>query len=197
MFTSGTLAPAGDNKKNKTMSYLKSISIQNKLGNYRTVYASLTDSTIQNSGYLNDFSLNSIKKIIIDLNSLINTPNGALLWGQEQISIDSDPLLSKCFDEMQGKALPDVSTQDLLNLMTEIKNFKTQYLENPIMIKSIIAQAFSSIKSNPNNYQKHPNSNLRFAITIDGIYITLVLEPSDFNMTESEYLIQLDIETGF
>jgi len=179
------------------MSYLKFISIQSKLGEYRAVYLSVTDSSIQNSGYLNDLSLNSINRNIIDLNLVINTPNGALLWGQEQISIDSDSLLSKCFDETKDKTLPDVYTQDLLNLMIEIKNFKTQYNENPTILKSIIGQAFSSIKSNPNNYQKNPNSNIRFAITIDNIYLTLVLEPGDFNMSESEYLIQLDTETGF
>lgn len=179
------------------MSYLKFISTQSKLGQNRTITTSLSDPSIQNSEYLNDISLNSINRIIIDLNRIINTPNGALLWGQERISIDSDSILSKCFDEIENKPLPDVPTQYLLNLMTQIKNFKTHYYENPTDLKNIIGKAFSLIKSNPNNYKRYPNSNIRFAITIDDIYISLVLEPNDFNLSESDFLSQLDTNAGF
>jgi hypothetical protein len=179
------------------MSYLNFISTQGKLGQFRTVSASVYDSSIQNSEYLNDFSLNSINKIIIDLNNVINSPNGALLWGHEQMSIDSNPLLSKCFDETRNKSLPDVPTQNLLNLMIQIKKFKTQYHQNSENLKNIIKQAFSSIKSNPNNYKKYPNSDIRFAITIDNIYLTLVLEPNDLNLTDDDFLSQLDIDSDF
>lgn len=169
------------------MSYLKGLVVDK----YKSVDLGVVDTTISNSSHLSDFDLDSISKIVLDLNNVISNPNGALLWGQEQIMIDSDPINSKCEDEMNGEILPDVQTSSLLNLMIEIKNFKAQY-QNPTNLRNIVGQAFTNIKSNPNNYKRFPNSDFYFATTINAIYITLVLEPEDLNLTEREYVNQLN-----
>jgi len=168
------------------MSYSKAIVVQYR----RDINLEVADSAIPNSSYLSDFDLSSINEIIDELNEIINNPNGALIWGQEQIMIDSDPMNSKCTDEINGKNLSNVLTSSLLNLMIEIKNFKVQY-QNSNNLKSIIGQAFEIIKSNPNNYKRWPTSDTDFSTTLNNIYISLVLTHDDLNLSKDEYINQL------
>lgn len=170
------------------MSYTKAIVIQYQ----RTVNIGVADEKIPNSGFLSDLDLNSINEIIIELNEVISNPNGALIWGQEQIMIDSGQINSKCVDQINNTILPDIPTISFLNLMIENKKFKEQY-QNSINLKNIIEQAFTNIKSNPNNYKRWSNSNSDFSTTINNVFISLVLKPKDFNLSKSEYVNQLRI----
>jgi hypothetical protein len=168
------------------MSYTKAIVIQHG----RTINMEVADTEIPNSGYLSDLDLHSINQIVTDLDEVINNPNGALIWGQMQIMIDSDPINSKCVDEMNNEILPDISTISFLNLMIENKSFKEHY-QNNNNLKNIIGQAFTAIKANPNNFRRWSTSNEDFSITLNEIFVSLVLAPEDFNLSETEYVNQL------
>jgi hypothetical protein len=168
------------------MSYTKAIAIQHG----GTINMGVADTEILNSEYLSDFDLHSINQIVTDLDEVINNPNGALIWGQMQIMIDSDPINSKCADQMSNEILPDVLTISFLNLMMENKKFKEHY-QNHTNLKDIIGQAFTTIKANPNNFKRWPTSNIVFSITLNEIFVSLVLVPEDFNLTETEYVNQL------
>jgi hypothetical protein len=176
------------------MSYSKNISVSAKNSLKRTIDISLGRYDIVNSGFLSDFSLDSIEEIIEELTKVINGTLENFYWGQEQIMIESYQNSSMCYNEMEQKSLPNVSTIDLLNLMNQIKTFKEQY-ENPINLKSIVGQAFNTIKGNPNNFKLNPNSEYFFQITLNEILILLTLESNDFNLTETEYVNQL--QTNF
>lgn len=168
------------------MSYLKGILVTK----YKRVNIGVSDTTIPNSGDLSKLDLDSINKSIDDLNYILTKPTGVITWGVDQFMVDSDPEGSLCKDENDNE-LADIPNSTMLNLLTEIKNFKEQY-QNSGTLKNIVGQAFNIIKSDPNNHKRFPNSDFHFATTIDNIYITLILEQNDLNLTGSEYVTQLD-----
>ncbi|KRD06316.1 hypothetical protein ASE21_19285 [Flavobacterium sp. Root901] len=168
------------------MSYSKAIVVQYR----RNINIGVVDTTISNSHSLSDLDLGSINQIIGTLTEVISNPNGAFIWGSEQIVIDSDSINSKITDEINGVTLSNTSTISLLNLMVEIKNFKEQY-QIPSNLKNIIGQAFETIKSNPHNYKRWPTSDTDFSTTIDNVYVSLVLTSDDLNLPKNEYLNQL------
>jgi hypothetical protein len=176
------------------MAYYKGIVVTIRHGvNPRRAILNLGDSDIPNSVFLSYLNLNEVQSRIDELTEVIANPNGGLYWGQPQITISSDPEMSDCFNEMDQVPLPSVPTQDLLNLMVEIKNFKQVY-EDPDHLNDIVGQAFTAIKSNPNSHKKYPNSDDFFQAIINGMEIILTLAPGDFNLTESEYVSQLKVE---
>lgn len=158
--------------------------------NKRSVNLGVDYNEILNSEYLSDFDLDSIIDIITELTQVVNGSLDSMYWGQEQIMIGSEQVNSDCFDDMNNENLGSVSTQALLNLMIEIRDFK-QFYQNPNNLKNIVGQAFNTIKSNPNNYKRFPNSDFHFIVTINDIYITLILDPEDFNLSQNEYTNQL------
>ncbi|MBS7253507.1 hypothetical protein [Flavobacterium branchiicola] len=168
------------------MSYLKGLVIDK----YKSVDLGIDDTTISNSGYLSDLSLDSINKAITNLNYIITQTTGVITWGVDRFMVDSDPEGSLCKDENDIE-LADVPNSVMINLLLEIKNFKTQY-QNTTNLKNIVGQAFTIIKSNPNAYKRFPNSDFHFATTINDVYITLILEQNDLNLTESLYINQLN-----
>jgi hypothetical protein len=176
------------------MSFIKIINVYTNNNLNRRVDIIIGTPNLENCGHLSDFSLDSIEEIIEELTKVINGTLENFYWGQEQIMIESYQNSSMCYNEMEQKSLPNVSTIDLLNLMNQIKTFKEQY-ENPINLKSIVGQAFNTIKGNPNNYKKYNNSIYHFTILLEDISITLVLEPNDFNLSNIEYINQL--QTNF
>jgi hypothetical protein len=157
----------------------------------REVEIIIANQTIKNSSYLSDLNLDSINKSITDLNYIITQKNGIITWGVEQFMVDSDSERSLCKDE-NNTELADIPNNIMINLLTEIKSFKEQY-QNAVNLKRIVGQGFNAIKVNSINYKRYPNSDFHFAITINDIFITLVLEPNDFNLTENIYLSQLNI----
>lgn len=158
--------------------------------NKRSVNLGVDYNEILNSEYLSDFSLDSIIKIITELTQVVNGTLDSMYWGQEQIMIDSEQVNSDCFDDTNNENLGSVSTQALLNLMIEIRDFKQHY-QNSNNLKNLVGQAFNAIKSDPNNYKRFPNSDFHFIVIINDIYITLILNPEDFNLSQNEYTNQL------
>jgi len=106
--------------------------------------------------------------------------------------IDSESLTSYCFDEMNDTSLPNVNTQELLNLMIEIKDFKTAYGQ-PANLSNIISQAFNQIKSNPQSYKKWSHL-IYYEVIINNVTVALQLESEDFNLSASQYVNQLKID---
>lgn len=177
------------------MTTSKGILVLKKHPNHdREVRIDLGSNEILNSGFLSDFDLDSIIDIIAELTQVVNGTLDSMYWGQEQIMIGSEQLTSDCFDEMNNENLGSVSTQELLNLMIQIRDFKQLY-QNPYNLKNLVGQAFNTIKSSPNNYKTAPHSDFYYSITISDIYISLVLESGDFNLSESDYTNQL--QTNF
>lgn len=170
----------------------KSIQILKKSNSYRNVILDLGYGEIKNSGFLSDFDLDSIVEIIEELTKVINGTLDGYSWGQDQIMIDSEKVSSYCFNELDNIALPDVPTQDLLNLMIEVKNFKTEY-ENPVVLNNIISQAFNQIKSNPQSYKKWSHL-IYYEVIINNITVALQLELEDFNLSASQFVNQLKID---
>lgn len=170
----------------------KSIQIIKKSNSYRNVIINLGYGEIKNSGFLSDFDLDSITEIIIELTKVINGTLESFYWGQEQIMIDSESLTSYCFDEMNDTSLPNVNTQELLNLMIEIKDFKTAYGQ-PANLSNIISQAFNQIKSNPQSYKKWSHL-IYYEVIINNVTVALQLESEDFNCNASQYVNQLKID---
>ncbi len=175
------------------MSYLKGIAVQSLrqgIKSQRDVIIGVVDSTITNSSYLSDFNLSSINEIIIKLEELVQSDGGGFIWGQEYIMIDSSPEISFCENDLDKEALPDVPTISLLNLMIEIQKLKTEYQDTD-NLKKIIGQVFTIVKSDPDNHRRLAESDTDFAITINDIYVGLVLVSEDFDLTVEEYLNQL------
>lgn len=131
-----------------------------------------------------------MNELVAQLSELVDSDGGGMIWGQKQIMIDSSPEISFCEDEMDREPLPDVSTRSLLNLMIEIQKMKTEY-QNPDNLRKIIGQIFTIVKSDPGNYKRWSESDTDFEVTIDDIFITLVLMPEDFDLTLEEYVNQL------
>ena len=156
----------------------------------RDVELIIANSIIKNSSNLSDFDLDSIIKIITELTQVVNGTLDSMYWGQEQIMIDSEKVNSVCFYDTNNENLGSVSTQALLKLMIEIRDFKQHY-QNSNNLKNVVGQAFNAIKSDPNNYKRFPNSDFHFIVTINDIYITLILNPEDFNLSQNEYTNQL------
>ena len=163
------------------MAYIKFIAIH-----HYDVSVGVVDTEISNSTYLSEFDIDSYEELICALKEVINNENEGMLWGQDKIMIDSRPEISYCFNEIEQEKLPDVFTQDLLNLILQIRGFKELY-SNPENLKKIVGQAFTMIKSNTAAYKLFTNSTAHFRITIDGVQITLTLLPEAFDLTESEY----------
>ncbi|MDR7209661.1 hypothetical protein [Flavobacterium piscis] len=178
------------------MKYLKGIVVQSpSRGNkiQRDVNIGVVDSMIANSSYLSDFDLNSVKKIVFDLKELVKSDEGGFIWGQEYIMIDSAPEISFCENDLDKEALPDVPTISLLNLMIEIQKIKEKY-QNVVNLKNIVGKAFNIIKSNPDQNRRSHYSNIGFSVTIDDVYVTLVLLQKDFELTENEFVNQLNTD---
>ncbi|MCD0475069.1 hypothetical protein LPB87_11760 [Flavobacterium sp. EDS] len=172
------------------MTYSKGIVVQSR----RSVNIGVSDDEIPNSSYLSDFDLSSVNEIVFDLKELVKSDGGGFIWGQEYIMIDSTPEISFCENDLDKEALPDIPTISLLNLMIEIQKMKTEY-QNPDNLKKIIGEVFTIVKSDPDNHRRWPESDKSFAVTIDGIYITLALMPEDFYLTVEDYVNQL--QTNF
>lgn len=168
------------------MAYSKGIAVQYRRG----VNIGIFDDEISNSSYLSDFDLSSINELITELTELVESEDGGMIWGQEQIMIDSSPEISFCKDEMHRENLGKVPTRSLLNLMIEIQKLKTEY-QNPDNLKKKIGEAFAIIKSDPDNHKRWLESNIDFMVIINDIYISLVLMPKDFELTVEEYTNQL------
>lgn len=168
------------------MAYSKGIAVQYR----RDVNIGVVDDEIPNSSYLSDFNLSSVNKIVSQLKELVKSDGGGFIWGQDCIMIDSTPEISYCENDLDKKNLPDIPTISLLNLMIEIQKLKTEY-QNPDKLKKIIKEAFAIVKLYPDNYRRWKESDTCFAVSIDNIYITLVLLPEDFNLTIEEYVNQL------
>lgn len=172
---------------------MKNITVYKKfINNKRDTFISVSSSSIKNSGFLSDFDLDSITEIITELTKVINGTLESFYWGQEQIMIDSESLTSYCFDEMNNTSLPNVNTQELLNLMIEIKDFKTAYGQ-PANLSNIITQAFNQIRSNPQSYKKWSHL-IYYEVIINNITVALQLESEDFNLSASQYVNQLKID---
>ena len=167
------------------MSYKKTIIVQSR----RDVDMGIIDDQLQNSGYLSNFNLRSINKIISDINDVINGLKEEIYWGQNEIMIITDKDFSTCTYE-NGEQSPDLPTSTILNLMSEIKIFK-EHFQNPINLKNIIDQAFTIIKSNPNAHKRWTTSDTVFSIVIREVSISLVLSPTDLELSNNEYLNQL------
>ncbi|UUF15229.1 MULTISPECIES: hypothetical protein [Flavobacterium] len=175
------------------MSYSKRIavlSLRRGIKPQRDVIIGVADSAIINSSYLSDFNLSSINKIVIKLEELVRSDGGGFIWGQEYIMIDSSPEISFCENDLDKETLPDVPTISLLKLMIEIQKIKTEY-QNPDNLKKIIGQVFAIIKSDPDNHRRWTESDTDFAVTINDVYIVLVLVSEDFDLTVEEYVSQL------
>ncbi|KPH15143.1 hypothetical protein [Chryseobacterium sp. ERMR1:04] len=167
----------------------KSISISKKYIT-RSANISLGYQEVPNSGCLSELSVNSITKIINDLNQVITQSNRVITWGVDRCMVDSDHEGS-LFTNINGIETADIATNVIRDLLIEIKNFKLQY-EDVDNLKNIIGQAFSAIKLNPNNHKISSNSIYHYTITINNINIILVLEVNDFTLSSNEYVNQLN-----
>lgn len=171
------------------MSYLKSIIVQSSSLD-RAVSVGVYDSNIPESGSLSELTLYNINEALNELNFIIAQTDGAVVWGVEQFQVESEPALSVCRD-YDEEVIAEVPTVSLKNLMLEVKSFK-EYCQQSDNYKTILGQAFSTIKSNPSQYKRWAESDVDFGITINNVFIGLVLESSDFNLTETQFINQLN-----
>ena len=84
-----------------------------------------------------------------------------------------------------------VKTQELLDFMIQIRNFKQEYQEQN-NLKNIVSQAFIKIKSNPQSYKKW-NHLIYYDVAINDILVSLQLEDVDFNLSSNDYVNQLNM----
>jgi hypothetical protein len=172
------------------MSYLKSIIVQSSFLD-RAVSVGVHDSNIPESGNLSELTLPYIDEAISKLNFILGRPTGTVRWGVEQFTVESDSSISGC-EDLDGNEIAEVSTLSLKNLMLEVKSLK-EYCHQADNYKTIIAQAFSAIKINPSQYKRWSESDVDFGITINNVFVSLVLESSDFTLTETAFINQLNV----
>ena len=153
----------------------------------RNVLVGVSSSLIKNSGNLSDFSLSSVNEVILELTKVVNGTLEDFYWGQLPIMIESTQQNSECYDEINNEYLGNVKTQDLLNLMIQIRDFKQEY-QQEINLKNIIGQAFNQIKSNPQSYKKWSHL-IYYEMLVNNITVTLQLEPEDFNLSSNDYVV--------
>ncbi len=157
----------------------------------RNVLVGVSSSLIKNSGNLSDFSLSSVNEVILELTKVVNGTLEDFYWGQLPIMIESTQQNSECYDEINNEYLGNVKTQDLLNLMIQIRDFKQEY-QQEINLKNIIGQAFNQIKSNPQSYKKWSHL-IYYEMLVNNITVTLQLEPEDFNLSSNDYVNQINL----
>ena len=157
----------------------------------RNVLVGVSSSLIKNSGNLSDFSLSSVNEVILELTKVVNGTLEDFYWGQLPIMIESTQQNSECYDEINNEYLGNVKTQDLLNLMIQIRDFKQEY-QQEINLKNIIGQAFNQIKSNPQSYKKWSHL-IYYEVLVNNITVTLQLEPEDFNLSSIDYVNQINL----
>lgn len=157
----------------------------------RNVLVGVSSSLIKNSGNLSDFSLSSVNEVILELTKVVNGTLEDFYWGQLPIMIESTQQNSECYDEINNEYLGNVKTQDLLNLMIQIRDFKQEY-QQEINLKNIIGQAFNQIKSNPQSYKKRSHL-IYYEMLVNNITVTLQLEPEDFNLSSNDYVNQINL----
>lgn len=175
------------------MSYLKGIAVGKKRpDNKRSIYIGVDDTSIPDGHHLSELDIDSVIEIIADLNNLINSnnPSDYLDWGVDLFLVSSYPTISTCVNDLQGVDLGSFPTTSLLNLMIQIKQFKETY-QIVSNLNAIVGDAFTSIKNNPQNYIRYEDTNF-YWIDINDVKITLTLLPDDFNLSETQYVSQLE-----
>ncbi|KIX22045.1 hypothetical protein SY27_05085 [Flavobacterium sp. 316] len=173
------------------MTISKSILISKKYVT-RGAKISLGYIEVPNTSFLSELSTNSIDKIINDLNWILSQPTGVITWGVDRCMVDSDFEGSLCTD-YDGIEVGDIPTNLMKDLMEEIKSFKHEY-EDLTNLRSLITQAFSDIKLNPNNYKMLSNSEYYYSIVKNDIYITLILTQEDLNLSSVQYVNQISLD---
>jgi len=158
----------------------------------RAVMIGVSTSDLNQASALSDMNLSHITETLGELNAVIAGQLDYLNWGTDLFYVSSDTTISRYgdFDKVERY---EVSTLGLRDFLIELKNFKEQCYAGDYY-KTIIGQAFTAIKANPLQYKRWPTSDIYYLITLNNITFTLVLEPNDFNLTESQYVAQLKSE---
>jgi hypothetical protein len=158
----------------------------------RAVMIGVSTSDLDQASALSDMSLSHITETLGELNTVIAGQLDYLDWGTELFYVSSNATISRYgdFDKVERYEVP---TSGLRDFLIELKKFKEQCRAGDYY-ETIIGQAFTAINANPLQYKRWPTSDIYYLITLNNITVTLVLEPNDFNLTESQYVAQLKSE---
>jgi len=157
----------------------------------RSLYSSIGDQSIPNSGFLK-FSIEGTRDIIKDLKRLLNGEITLIEgWGDEQIYIDSEKEMSHMKDLMYDKTLPSVSTVQLLKLMEASLAFQIKIADLNYVAK-LVKEAYKRVVQDSEKYKIWSEGN-NYQVTIDDICIDLQLlrENGDFALIPEVYLRQI------
>lgn len=156
---------------------------------HRSVRVSVHSFGLEDAVELSDINLDYIPEIITELNEVIAGQLSDLSWGTQFFCVSSEGNMS-WYGDYEKVERYQASTISFRDYLIELKNFKEQ-CATVDYYKSIIGQAFTAIKANPTQYKRWPTSNIDYLITLNNITFSLVLQPDDFNLTESQYVAQL------
>ncbi|MBW1654581.1 hypothetical protein [Flavobacterium quisquiliarum] len=158
----------------------------------RYVMIGVGSSDLEQASSLSEMSINEITKTLAELNAVISGDLEYLDWGTDLFHVFSEVAVSRYgdFDKVERY---EVSTIGLRDFLIELKKFKEQCLAGDDY-KAIIGEAFATIKVNPSKYKRWPTSDTHFLITLNNIIFSLVLESNDFNLTQTQYVAQLERE---
>jgi hypothetical protein len=153
------------------------------------VRVGVAPSNLIGASALSNMDLNYITETITELNQVIAGQLSDLSWGTQFFCVISEGNMS-WYGDYEKVERYQTSTISFRDYLIELKNFKEQCLAGN-HYKTIVGQAFTAIKANPSQYKEWPTSDIDFSIIINNISFSLVLEPNDFNLTESQYMAQL------
>ncbi len=141
---------------------------------------------------LSEMSISEITKTLAELNAVISGSLEYLDWGTDLFYVFSEAAVSRYgdFDKVERY---EVSTIGLRDFLIELKRFKEQCLADDYY-KAIVGEAFAAIKANPLKYKRWSTSDTDFLITLNDIIFSLILQSNDFNLTQSQYVAQLERE---
>ncbi|MFD1605427.1 hypothetical protein ACFSJW_02410 [Flavobacterium artemisiae] len=158
----------------------------------RYVMIGVGTSDLDQVSSLSEMSINEITKTLNELNAVISGSLEYLDWGTDLFYVFSEATVSRYgdFDKVERY---EVSTIGLRDFLVELKKFKEQCLAGD-HYKVIVGEAFTAIKAKPLKYKRWTTSDTDFLITLNNIIFSLKLESNDFNLTQSQYITQLERE---
>ncbi|MEO4004168.1 MULTISPECIES: hypothetical protein [unclassified Flavobacterium] len=174
------------------MNTIKSIVVGKKYPNLkRDITFGITPESYSEIGYLSELDLDVITDIISELDALItkNDPNDYVEWGVDLFSVLSFPERSKCTDMIHGVDLTDISTSYLITYMRQLESFKEQY-SDATALNSILERAFQQVKNDPPAFKKWEDAPY-YEIPIDSVLISLNLSETDLQLSNTEYIDQI------